>query len=550
MKNMLKIILAAILVMSLAFAFASCDIDDFLGSIFGDDAGDGGDPTDDPKDDPTDDPKDDPTDDPKDDPTDDPVTPVLVSYKVIIKDDAGNPLKSVQVKLLDSEGNRVKTMLTGESGECTFKNIAEGQYSVSLSSISGGLQFLQDEYEFEEGEQTLNIVAYHKIVKTDGQTVYGPGVPDEGAMAYPIGVQSAYVDLTVGKMNYFIFTAADYGKGLYKFSFESTDSNMTIGNYGGPMYVFSDHVATNDSDNEYDGKSFILEITTSYLNTPHVIGIKSSTADSCILHVTRLGDATDGISDMPWSDYQQTVTPEKYYVYDNGKIGDEDMLDITDPDLKVVLGSDGYYHKGTADGPIVFIKLNTASPYIDAISAVVANQMFGWINVDGDKITKISFNALINTYLELCDNNLGVCPLNYDLAKAMQLGGEHMGWWDADHPNYLFAAVNGLQVDNAWLFACCTVSIDRTLGTTEQSPLSLLDKSLVNLEPDTTLYYKATDDVNLVVSDPDGNVQIVYSGTTYTSTDGKIELTLSSSDVIMITLVGASDAVDVTYETK
>ena len=42
-----------------------------------------------------------------------------------------------------------------------------------------------------------------------------------------------------------------------------------------------------------------------------------------------------------------------------------------------------------------------------------------------------------------------------DLEAVMKNYGAYMGYWDSENLNYLFADVINLNVESAWLFACC-----------------------------------------------------------------------------------------------
>ena len=55
----------------------------------------------------------------------------------------------------------------------------------------------------------------------------------------------------------------------------------------------------------------------------------------------------------------------------------------------------------------------------------------------------------------MCDDETGVYPLTKDLETIFKNYGAYVGYWDSTNMNYLFADVPNLNVDSAWLFACC-----------------------------------------------------------------------------------------------
>jgi hypothetical protein len=113
--------------------------------------------------------------------------------------------------------------------------------------------------------------------------------------------------------------------------------------------------------------------------------------------------------------------------------------------------TDGYYHLGTADGPIVYIDLNAETPYIASIETICANQRIGVYVYDdnGEFVKKLSFSELFVQY------EFGRVPLTEKLAYAIKTFGEWQGWWDFSKSNHIFhdnyMVVN---VDIAWLLFC------------------------------------------------------------------------------------------------
>lgn len=425
MKNILKAILIAVFTLSVAFAFVACD------------SGESNDPYD---------------------------------YTVTIKDGDGNPIKGIIIKLFDSDGTQVGGNVTGADGKVTFSEVINGQYKIKLSKGVTKYNFSKTEYDVTTTSDGYTITLHNE--PKDKVDIYGPAV-GEGGEAYVIGSGSYFTNLTPGEMTYFVFYVDM--SGVYSVDFLSDESGMSIGYYGAPSYVLDYH-CLGDGSVPYDGKGFDIEIPD--INTPHIIGIKSETATDCIFNITRKSDLPFRPEYVDWTDVNAYADLSKYTLAEGATLGE---FDITDKNLSIVLEKNGKYY--TQDGKLIVMRLasasqNSALAYEGFLSlkdlagfsgntsneesagAGVGNvgmNIGGYIyDEDGNFITKKSYNNMIKTYLEYCDDKTGVYPLTDELLDMIKVHGNSAGWWKPNTVNYLFDT-EFINQEMAWLFMCSYV---------------------------------------------------------------------------------------------
>ncbi len=286
--------------------------------------------------------------------------------------------------------------------------------------------------------------------------IYG-SVP-EGTDALVIGSGSHSISVEAGEMKYFIFYANT--EGVYSFNVTS-DKDVTLGYYGGPMFVQPEHVGNGD----YDGNSFDIIIRD--IATPYVLGVYSNSDADVVLNIKRTADAPFDPIYAPWTEIQSTATLEKCDTTGKTLVD----FDIASKDVSVTLGDDGYYY--TNDGKLVYVRITSVTghgrtedfQFIPALSGSLAllaghedsnvGTNFGGYVYDenGNFVNKYRYNEMVKTYMEYTDSTYGVVPLTEEFAEAIKLHGEFNGWWDSDSYGYLF---DGMIVypDNLWLFLC------------------------------------------------------------------------------------------------
>ena len=166
---------------------------------------------------------------------------------------------------------------------------------------------------------------------------------------------------------------------------------------------------------------------------------------------------------MAWTDYvgKDTVKP---YTFGGGTLTYVDITKPTSTYNLVYNSTDGYYHLGTANGPVMLVHLGTGAPYV-AISDVIGytgagGSNFGKYIYNGSTlIKKENYTSLLMKYMENMDQSKFLYPLTKDLMYMIKNGGEQRGWWSSSaQGNVIYATVPNLNPEIAWMFACCYVA--------------------------------------------------------------------------------------------
>lgn len=384
--------------------------------------------------------------------------PVYKDYTVTIIDGLGNPMDSVIVKFVNSDGES-KSRVTGKDGIATLKNALAGDYTVYIEKGFSDAVITNGRFDLTADVNQLKL-----ILRDEKNTFDIYGDVAEGAYAYNVGAGSYNIPCGPDAMSYFVFYAQK--PGIYKVSVSSNDDQLTVGFYGIPMFVQSTHCG----DGEYDGKSFELVIQDS--STPYVLGIDATRSVEANLTIERTGDAPFDPQFAPWTTVESTHDITKFTLPAGATLTD---IDVTDPTVSVTLGDDGYYY--TADGKQVYIRLGSVceAGYLDVPLALIAGlidanfgqNIGGYVyDENGEFVGKYSYNSMIEAYYGCtdeegnytgnCDPKTGVYPLTEELAEAIICHGTSAGWWKPNTANYLFSSVN-VVTENAWLFLCCTI---------------------------------------------------------------------------------------------
>lgn len=384
--------------------------------------------------------------------------PEANGYRVTVTDFAGRPITGVIVMLMQN-GTRAEMAAADENGVAVF-DAESGEYSVELNFTSeeDRARYVYDltGVTLHENQKEQTVILYENIM--DSVSFFKDDVEYQAGKVTEGGYR---VDLKAGVRNYFLFRPTRAG--LYEISYISEQS-LTIGTYGMPIYVHdtSTHDAVNGVITMEIKKSYIGE--TEEGTTPTLIGLDlpQGAADStCILTVRHVRDFTleedDAYIYVPATEAQM-----KSFTPPTGELTD---LNLTDRNLTLVKNeNDGLYHLGTADGPVIYMRVTsaTSSAYLGGGSLEgVGATLFGAMIYDanGNYLRRESYNAVINSYVEYCNEynkDGGVCPLTDDLINMMQVAGGARGWYDKTNANeYLFSEVIGLVEENAWMFLCC-----------------------------------------------------------------------------------------------
>lgn len=369
------------------------------------------------------------------------VMPKYADYTITVVDEIGNPMTNVMVKFTDSEGIS-KTRPTDKEGKAVFPEILVGESTVTLEKGFSEAKIITDTYALDKKTTSLCAVVCNE---SKIQPIYGEVAED--AYAYTVGVGVYNLPAASNQITYLVFMAQESGS--YKITLEAQSSDAIVAYHGIPMFVQPDH----RSDGAYDGKTFELAIHD--IGAPYVIGVNRTTECEATLTIERTGDAPFDPQFEPWI---EVLAKEQFGDFKTTSVS---PLDISDPNLSVSLGDDGYYY--TQDGKLVYAMLSKPSNYLDVSIALICGfeddnigvNFGGYVyDENGEFVNKYAYNNMIGAYIEHCDSN-GVYPLTAELAEAIKCHGNSTGWWKPGTANFLFTGKPFVQ-ENAWLFLCYT----------------------------------------------------------------------------------------------
>jgi len=366
-----------------------------------------------------------------------------LDYTVTVLDYQGTPLSDVVVTILKA-GEEVKKNVSKADGTAKFKLDADN-YEVSVTSTAGDFYYDAQTAVLSPNATSLTLTLYSKASTEHAVTIWPAGGERN---ALPVGEGATFVALD-GGMTYVVFRPER--DGVYEISYLA-DGNIDLGYYGSPMVVF-DTKMLETIDNK-----IILSVHASSINTEgatamFVFGLEPDAVetDGCIVTVTRTGDPEKTPADEPWIEYR----PTQVKAYEGTVSGTFKDIDVTNPSVTVVYNeTDGYYHYGTADGPVVFIRITTDSPYLAALTTVAEKSRVGVYQYDenGKFTGKESYHNMIAAYAEIVNGD-GVCPLTPELEYMIKTFGEYQKWWDLSFSGNIFQD-KIVAPETAWLFIC------------------------------------------------------------------------------------------------
>ena len=397
-------------------------------------------------------------------------------YSVKVVDGIGNPYPALVVKIFSS-GTQQAMNATDENGVANFR-LTPGSYTFEIMTTdSSGIFYDESLCKLSMFTVSVEIPIYSEISEADVVELMTEKDVSGTGTAHLISVGAYHTAFKNTELTFFVFVPEMAGK--YRFSVEA-NTTVEVGFYGIPAYVRGSDL-TKDSERE-SKSSICLDIDTSHIanetreGTPYVIGIKGLTkSGEGIIKVERIGDHTPTLSEIPYDEKYANENPESFDLPDGKQSTDLVFIDVTDADVKIVKGSDGLYHYGSADGPVVYMALDIAVPYLGdgtvattddtstSISTMRGTNPFNCYIFDsaGNFESKVSYDAMMIAYIASCsvaDDHDGVRPLDDKLIEAMQVFGKSMGWWKAGSNNTFFGEdAPDLVIDNAWMFACCYI---------------------------------------------------------------------------------------------
>ena len=448
---------------------------------------------------------------------------------------------SVTMDMTDNNGNVTKTLKAGDTYIIVENSVSKKSYYLVL---------------IEESAENIVLCAYDEL---DSERIHDGGTPEseditDDRVAYITRSEGVFyaTGLENKKTVFFLFVPTK--DGIYEFS---ASKGIEIGYYGAPINAYQkpiepyakDGVITFEIKNKHLGETFDS-------TTPYLIGITAaddSVAD-CLFTIERTGDPVYTVDDLPYNSITNPNNPQSFFVgYKNWNITLND-IDFSSK-VTVVLGDDGYYHLGSEDGEIIYVKINKESSYVASLYDICQTDLLCSYVYDenGDFVDKELYNSLIMQYSELCDEATGIYPLDSYLMRAIKNGGNQKGWWKSGSMNYLFGT-NVIDVDSAWLFVCCTVTIDEGAGSVdnpikvEKSTASNIETQRVLFEGEEALYFKQSSNIDstLKITDTNGDLKVIYNGEEYTAnSNGVIQVSIKKATSLEFQIIRVTDGEEI-----
>ena len=492
-------------------------------------------------------------------PDDPPTSNNPITYTVSMKDYYGNvPTGFVAVELYKGEERVVQTRMNSE-GVATFTQPA-GDYTFKIVFPDGQYSYDESVAVFNSDTTSVDVTLYnslgasqtiaipcneHTDADKDGNCDYCEYPTDwmfDGRIQYKavsISEGASIVTIDRAKMSYFIFTPTRGG--IFKFSY-AVEGNAVFGNFGSPHFI-----QPNTVSDVIDGE-FIYTIPDSSISTGDggtmqmVIGIGSEIAKTAIIKIERIGNY---VPEMPFEDIMPSPSMTKYDSVLNNELVD---IDITDPSVTVVYNKDdGFFHYGSADGPIVLVKISTAGnshltdfTLTSFVEICTTDRMCKYFyDENGELIAKKSYNYLIEQYAALTGSK-GVLPLDTRMAEAIKNTGDQNGWWGSSSTIFSAADAMNIVAENAYLFACC-YEVEDVYGSADKpiviTPVAEADavELAVAADADGTTVKITVSAANLTIENAAG-VTVTVDGSAYTAgDDGVITITVQKDSVFTVT---------------
>jgi hypothetical protein len=241
-----------------------------------------------------------------------------------------------------------------------------------------------------------------------------------------------------------------------------------FGYFGAPFLVQSSNIASTDGTGEVflnDGALFFniraFNVGEDYFSSSLYVFRVDVSADTSAFIELKCVDSNLPLSkeELPWEECLLPADPAPFTPsFTVGSAADLTPVSITDPDFVAVFNAnDGFYHVGTADGPVILVKLSVDSEFLASFKTIMeTNQFRSYVyDEDGNLIAKRNFHGMMEKYVTAA-GDLGVYPLTSYLKEALTTIGNAWGWYDAGATNIFTGKLTAPVVrENAYLFACC-----------------------------------------------------------------------------------------------
>ena len=349
------------------------------------------------------------------------------TYTVEVVDYNGNPIKDTAVSFL-SGGKTVAMAVVGSNGKASA-SLEAGNYTVEVKFPTGmNYGFDHSTTSLTSSKTSTKVIAAPKANTSDTTSVY-----DGEYVFQNVYTGGTYLELQAKGHNFVVFKPTRSGK----YTISTTDKNAKVASAGTTNYVIESP--------SYDSNKHTFNVYEDQVNGDMCVIFSVTGASECVLVIERTGSET-GLT--TYKDYTAKKTPTAFTLSGvEGKT--QKYVDVTASSFNIVLGSDGYYHKDSATGPIIYVVLNDKAQYV-SMRNLVDNGPLRNPDLGED------YTACMTKYVDCVDKTYGVYPLTEDLKYMFQQGGKAKGWWDKSvEAGYYLFGNKTVNKDIAWMFECC-----------------------------------------------------------------------------------------------
>lgn len=384
-------------------------------------------------------------------------------YSVTVTDYNGKAYSGMFVQILD--GDQVVASGTTDSKGKIYKNLETGDYTVKLT-------FSGTSYYYNANTAVLTGVAPNLTIQLAGEV--DPNSVEShwyinDANMYVLGVGSYHIEVSQSKP--YFTTNAGYNDCIFMFKPTQTGSfrisidqpGVELRNYGSSTYFL--YVADYASKYEDNALSFELKTEDQVGNVFMFLGVEAveGITDLCIT-ITRVGDPGFDMYSVPYNtDWQTGYKPVQQSVtVPSGKtIKYVDIKAATDTYKIVYSEKDGFYHVGSASGPVLYLNLGAVTKQYISFDEIINGTAEGaggspvrryFFDENGAFVKREDYTDVLQGYIDKADTKYGLYPVTAELGYILQ--NAKPGWWDSTSPDYL---LEGCNPDLGWLFACCYI---------------------------------------------------------------------------------------------
>lgn len=381
-----------------------------------------------------------------------PATGENADYVVTVQDYSGNPRSGVTVQIL-KDGIPASVLQTDNDGKVAA-NLEAADYTVALAFADKGWYYEEKTAVLPKGTTELTV----RVAQGVGSAIEELYVGN----AYFLTVGGTYVTMQPEVVNYYIFEPTE--PGLYRIG--TSDPEARVGYYGGSTFFISN--MTSSTDYTEENNYYTRNVKQNNIGSVIIIGVTG--APDAIVEIIRLSDPVLDETDIVPEVYEGKTPPTKVFkikAADGRKLKYVDLKGKTS-EYQIVMGSDGYYHLNSADGPLLYMNLGPNAPYISMYNMLGYTGFGGtsltasFYDANGSVVRREDYTACMCSYVENIDPTYGVYPLTEDLVYMMQNGGGYKGWWNPDSANCIFLDEDKvldptINLELGWMFAVCYV---------------------------------------------------------------------------------------------